>query len=68
MAKIWRKEEKNKNNKKKNEIYIRDPAYVEAVRKKNGKKVAGWSRDRLLTFKQHFFDVSTRMAKCENSH
>ena len=31
--------------------------------KKHGNKVAGRSRDRPLTFEQHFFDVSTKMAK-----
>ena len=49
--------------KRKKEINIRDPAYVEAVRKKHRNKVAGRSRDRLLTFKPHFFVVSTKMAK-----
>ena len=43
-----------KRNKKKNERYISEAAYVEAVRKKHGSKIAGQSSDRPLTFKQSF--------------
>ena len=51
---------KNNNNNKRN---IREPAYVEVVRKNYGNKVAGLSRDRPLTVKRLFFDVSTKLAK-----
>ena len=53
----------NRIKNKYNESYIREAAYVEAVRKKQGTKVAGQSRDRPLTFKQRFFDDSNNSGK-----
>ena len=45
-----------------NEIYIREAAYVSRA-KKHGSKVVGQSRDRALTFKRRFSDVSSNKEK-----
>ena len=59
-ADLYVGKKKKKKKKINNEIYICE-AVCEAVRKNHGNKVAGPSRDSPLTFKQHFFDVPTKL-------